>query len=58
MELRRMDGMPVVGLADHLTKVTYGACTNHTDNGQPNVRGIFDGIDLRVMEPFVEKGAS
>ena len=50
--------MPVVGFADHVTKATYGSCANYTDNGQVNVRGIFDGVDLRVMEPFVEKGAS
>jgi hypothetical protein len=53
-----MDGMPVVAFADHVTKATYGSCANSTDNGLVNVRGIFDGIDLRVMEPFVEKGAS
>jgi Choline/Carnitine o-acyltransferase len=54
----RMDGMPVVAFADYVTKATYGSCANSTDNGLVNVRGIFDGIDLRVMEPFVEKGAS
>jgi hypothetical protein len=50
--------MPVVAFADHVTKATYGSCASSTDNGLVNVRGIFDGIDLRVMVPFVEKGAS
>lgn len=49
--------MPVVNFADHVTKATYGSCANSTDNGLVNVREIFDGVGLRVMEPFVEKGA-
>jgi carnitine O-acetyltransferase len=54
----RMDGMPVVGLADYLTKVTYGTCDGAAarGGGDCNVRGIFDGLDLSEMEPYVEKG--
>jgi hypothetical protein len=55
-----MDGMPVVGLADYLTKTAYGTCADAAEprgRGSCNVRAVFDGLDLSHMAPFVEKGA-
>jgi hypothetical protein len=64
-----MDGMPVVGLADYLTKSVYGSCSDaaeprpHGGGGGGggdnfcNVQAVFEGLNLKHMEPFVEKGA-
>lgn len=54
-----MDGMPMVGLADELTKSTYGRCDHDTAHGECRPRAIFGNIkhDVGVvMEPLIEKG--
>lgn len=52
--------MPVVALADHLTKVTYGACqdvsTASVNESDLDVQDIFEGVNLSAMAPHVVKG--
>lgn len=57
-----MDGMPMVGLADHITKTTYAQChvKNGSSSGESCATPIFNPPLLQKLndtaQPFVEKG--
>jgi len=57
-----MDGMPVVGLADHITKTSYRDARVKSpgtagENGD-DIENIFEGFDLPSVDEHIEKAKS
>jgi len=57
-----MDGMPVVGLADHITKTSYRVTQNKsfgpTNEGGDDVENIFQGFDLPTVDEHIANAKS
>lgn len=58
-----MDGMPVVGLADHITKTSYRVTQNNksfapTNEGGDDIENIFQGFDLPTVDEHIAKAKS
>eukprot|EP00561_Arcocellulus_cornucervis_P002187 CAMPEP_0185827164 /NCGR_PEP_ID=MMETSP1322-20130828/31915_1 /TAXON_ID=265543 /ORGANISM="Minutocellus polymorphus, Strain RCC2270" /LENGTH=703 /DNA_ID=CAMNT_0028524895 /DNA_START=96 /DNA_END=2207 /DNA_ORIENTATION=- len=57
-----MDGMPVVGLADHITKTSYRVTQNKsfglTNEGGDDIENIFQGFDLPTVDEHIANAKS
>lgn len=58
-----MDGMPVVGLADHITKTSFRDAQNKSSGpimgeSDGDIENIFQGFDLPTVDAHIEKAKS